>query len=29
VAAMWSPEGAWKRSLQTMLRKHGVNPEPY
>ena len=29
VAAVWSPEGAWKRYLQTMLRKHGVNFEPY
>ncbi len=29
VAAVWSPEGAWKRYLQTMLRKHGVDFEPY
>ena len=29
VTAVWSPEGAWKRYLQTMLRKHGVNFEPY
>jgi protein tyrosine phosphatase (PTP) superfamily phosphohydrolase (DUF442 family) len=29
VAAVWSPEGAWKRYLQAMLRKHGVNFEPY
>ncbi len=29
VAAVWSPEGAWKRYLQTMLRKHGIDFEPY
>jgi protein tyrosine phosphatase (PTP) superfamily phosphohydrolase (DUF442 family) len=29
VAAVWSPEGAWKRYLETMLRKHGVDFEPY
>jgi protein tyrosine phosphatase (PTP) superfamily phosphohydrolase (DUF442 family) len=29
VAAVWSPESTWKRYLQTMLRKHGVDFEPY
>jgi len=29
VARIWSPDGAWKRFIVTMLRKHGVGFEPY
>lgn len=29
VARIWSPDGAWKRFIVTMLRKHGVSFEPY
>jgi len=28
VAAVWSPEGASRRYVQTMRRKRGVNVEP-
>jgi protein tyrosine phosphatase (PTP) superfamily phosphohydrolase (DUF442 family) len=29
VAQVWSPEGPWKRLIQELLKKNGVNFEPY
>ena len=29
VAKVWSPDGAWKTLMRTLLRKNGVNFEPY
>ena len=29
VAAVWSPEGPWKRLIVELLRKHGVKFDPY
>lgn len=29
VIRVWSPDGPWKRLIQTLLRKNGVNFEPY
>ena len=29
VAKVWSPDGAWKTLMRTLLRKNGVTFEPY
>ena len=29
VARVWSPDGAWKTLMRTLLRKNGVNFDPY
>jgi protein tyrosine phosphatase (PTP) superfamily phosphohydrolase (DUF442 family) len=29
VAAVWSPDGPWKRLIVDLLRKHGVKFDPY
>ena len=29
VSRVWSPSGAWKRFLVSVLRSHGVSFEPY
>lgn len=29
VAKVWSPDGPWKKLMQTLLSKNGVNFEPY
>ena len=29
VAKVWSPDDAWKTLMRTLLRKNGVNFEPY
>lgn len=29
VAKVWSPDGAWKTLMRTLLRKNGVNFDPY